>query len=62
MLLKRLRLLLLKYIFRTLIRVKVSDINLTFQEMQKELSSGLDYKAMSWRSDRFVKKTNTNPY
>jgi 3-dehydroquinate dehydratase-2 len=22
----------------------------------KELSSGLDYKAMSWRSDRFVKK------
>jgi 3-dehydroquinate dehydratase len=31
--LKRLRLLLLKYIFRTLIRVKVSDINLTFQEM-----------------------------
>jgi 3-dehydroquinate dehydratase-2 len=21
----------------------------------KELSSGLDYKAMSWRSDRFVK-------
>jgi 3-dehydroquinate dehydratase-2 len=29
MLLKRLRLLLLKYIFRTLIRVKVSDINLT---------------------------------
>jgi 3-dehydroquinate dehydratase len=34
-LLKRLRLLLLKYIFRTLIRVKVSDINLTFQEMQR---------------------------
>jgi 3-dehydroquinate dehydratase-2 len=47
------------YIFRTLIRVKVSDINLTFQEMQKViLGFGLQSYELAIRS--FCKKIQIN--